>query len=616
MKLNYSVLAALFPLIAAMPLPVQLNFTVITLSADDYSLSSTSYSSEATSQCINCANSTIISQSSQIDEDDSVAGNNSDDLVYLYTDEFGNEYIIDSNELYNSTNSFGINLNQINKSLNDADAIVLSDNSPLFVSYADTSDHLQIEGVQNKLFGWGESSKKNNTDDESYSLPDFGYQSVEIKNNSISKLIRRMGENHTNLDQGSSNEIQNKNFYKPVLTIPMFNKPSNGSGFQQVDVFGNNSNDSISSLDKRSLLFNIFHKVETTSNQKQIEVSLDKSNGLYLLPIRIGFFNHKVSLLLDTESSDMVIRSNDAESFIPKRNVFNPFYSSTFNEIGPDFKTSLSNIVIEDQVNTFKSPPQRGSIDTTGFWGSDDVVFNIHDEISYKVQNNIIGFARKTDLQYDGVLGLGPKTEESSVVYANKTNYDSFFYAMKNQSLTDEAGFTLNFNKSSVTFGKLNSTDFENSVTLNFESKRNGMYFDLDSFQYGNKELTTNGATKAKISTVSTYTKIPKSIFDSTFKGKFGNYSQNYGNYLVDCNLAKNSNFNDLKFTFDGTEVNVPFEKLIVQEFPKFLKVDQCVLGVVANDENEDEFVLGRAFLESTPVHYNLESSQITIAGN
>lgn len=384
------------------------------------------------------------------------------------------------------------------------------------------------------------------------------------------------------------------------------------------------------SLSNSTTTANTINNAEGKQNQKYLNVPLKHRDGVYFITAKVGSHHHKLKLIYDAATLDIVIPSTSTHSLIPHLSKFNPTLSSSYqkqqqgandNDEG-DFVTSLEN---------------NGEVDVHGIWGRDVLELDGSSDDAKtkgKVEGVMLGLTSETKLRY-GVFGLGPQSNEASYKFANTVDnnkqftYDNFLTMMKQQGIISRKSYSVYLNEKNATdgaqliFGGIDKAKYEDELTYlplqageafgNSTKSDTNMYITLDQISQDGKNLASKPY-RALISGLENQLSVPTEVYKQ-IGSKYGNYSEIYKAYTIDCAATGP----DLEFYFGGNsgnekKVTVPFNNLVLNVLPELKKLgfNQCMVGI--KDSGEDKFVLGSSFLQAAYVNFDFEDNKVGIS--
>lgn len=323
----------------------------------------------------------------------------------------------------------------------------------------------------------------------------------------------------------------------------------------------------------------------SSSSSSSSAVTLKNGKVVYFTSLVIGSNKQKVSVEIDTGSSDLwVVGANatcESQTSCKSAGTYKGALSSSSKNLGTPFKI--------------------GYVDgsgTTGSYFKDDVSFASDDSIS--VTGLQFGVANATSVS-NGILGIGFTSLE-----ATDSKYPNLPALLKKQGVIDTNAYSIylnaaNSSQGSIIFGGYDSEKVNGSLTplpLAGDSTRLGI--NLGSVSFSNNTFQVNKP--FVLDTGSTLSYFPTDVFKQIGEAFNGQY--NGQGYMVNCST---SSIDSMTFNFGkDAKVTVPYKDLLWK-----LDSGGCMLGILPNDQYA---TLGDNFLRSAYVVYNLDNRTISLS--
>ncbi|QSZ36440.1 hypothetical protein DSL72_006319 [Monilinia vaccinii-corymbosi] len=344
------------------------------------------------------------------------------------------------------------------------------------------------------------------------------------------------------------------------------------------------------------------------------------ASGLYYANVTLGTPAQKLSLQIDTGSSDVWVPSSsasiceDASSGGCPGGSFDASSSKTFLDVEPD----AFNISYVDGTGS------------SGDYFQD--TFSIGGET---IKGFTMGLALDTTISI-GIMGIGYNNSEANVQTGNGTTYPNLPNALVSSGLIKTNAYSLwlddiDASSGSILFGGIDTAKYTGdlvSVDV-YPSSRGGS---VNSFTVAWTSLSVNSssgsdqltpaafAQPAILDSGTTITLLPDDIAAVVFEEFGATVSQQLGAVVVPCSLAKKSG--SINYGFGG--VGGPIIKVDVSQLVLPLTTSNgriptysngapaCQLGIQPAGSNPTLF--GDTFLRSAYVVYDLENNRIGLA--
>ncbi|KAI5968602.1 hypothetical protein CANMA_002347 [Candida margitis] len=340
-----------------------------------------------------------------------------------------------------------------------------------------------------------------------------------------------------------------------------------------------------SAFDKRS---------KDEPNRGYIKTDLKHRKSFYTTQLKIGSHKEKITVVVDTGSSDLWVPSSEAKCLEDSKCRSEGTYSVEKSKSSKPLNQPFS---IEYPDNETAS----------GVYVQDSV------EIGKTTVSNQQFAVANTSTAGMGVLGIGLQSDEQT-----KDNYVNFVFSLKKQGSISKAGYSLYLpekekKSGTILFGGIDEEKYSGNLTQ-FEVSSDKLSVPLQSVSYSGKD--NKNETEAIIDSGSTFSFLPSGIVGGIADALNGSYSDSLGVYVVDCkNRGKKSGY--LSFNFENdTSIMAPLShfvlrlKQIKHHVPDYEK-NHCGLSIFPSD---DETVLGDNFLRSAYISVDLEDKQVGLA--
>ncbi|CCK71911.1 pepsin-like aspartic protease KNAG_0I01200 [Huiozyma naganishii CBS 8797] len=339
-------------------------------------------------------------------------------------------------------------------------------------------------------------------------------------------------------------------------------------------------------------------------------VHLGKQTGFYSIDLAIGTPSQKVTVLLDTGSSDLWVTGAN-----------NPYcqtsLSSECKEYGTfDYGQSST---FQDRNSALKINYQDGT-KVDGRWGVDTLELN---NGAIQLQNTMIGVADSSD-SVAGVIGLGfPGLETTNNVQANGESYTyaNFPMQLKQQGVTDATVFAIALDNSyggDILFGAVDEGKYigglytlpvvnsrGTATPIRMEVTLQGIGVDSDG---GDQETFSSTPMLALVDSGSTMVYLPELIATAIYNKVGARYDGSSEMYTIDC--GTNVENDNLIFDFGGFHISTPVSNYIITD--QRSSNGQCLFGILSQSGNT--VVLGDTFLSSAYVVFDLDHYEISMA--
>lgn len=313
----------------------------------------------------------------------------------------------------------------------------------------------------------------------------------------------------------------------------------------------------------------------------------------YTIDFGVGTPTQSVSTVLDTGSSDLW--------FYDKSSGHSSFFDS-----------GVSSTFINDSATMFIS---YGSGPVSGYWGND--VLNLGTAV---LKNSTIGLVTRDMLRgapIPGILGLGRVSNE-----ANANKYENIPSRLYTDGYISKNAYSiflnsLNAGVGTVLFGGVDSSRYFGPLYEIPMSNDNHLGIPLSGISLKlNEELTAidnSSASSALLDTGTSFTYLPKSVFDTIVSTIGASYSTEYGVYFVPNITEKTPS---LSFNFSGAQIVVPAVEYIlpVRLFTNDNAPAPYILSIFKNTDIHGLTILGANFLRSAYAVFDITGNKVALA--
>lgn len=316
------------------------------------------------------------------------------------------------------------------------------------------------------------------------------------------------------------------------------------------------------------------------------EFPLDNKGSYYLADIWVGSNGDKISVDVDTGSSDLWL-IDSASGVSATDGSYDHSKSSSYKYVASGFSIGYAD----------------GSY-AKGDWVSDKV--SLIEDGSVSIPALEFGDATDTTITY-GILGIGlPNLEAAS------TEYDNLPVSLKKQGYISKNAYSLYLNSAeattgSVLFGGIDKAKYSGDLVSLPVTSSNRLNLDVKSFSIG--DVTVNTGVSTTLDSGSTISYLNPDLL-SQFASKLGLTYQDGDSpfyYWDNCEDA-----GDLKVSFDGVDITVPKSYVTSPlQYNDGSTSPACALLVLPDDRFN---ILGDNFLRNAYVVYDLDDMKISLA--
>lgn len=352
-------------------------------------------------------------------------------------------------------------------------------------------------------------------------------------------------------------------------------------------------------------------------------ITNEKTRGGYFASCSVGTPGQKVTLQLDTGSSDIWVPASSS-SVCEESSQSG---GCTFGSYDPDASDTLAVINDDFDISYVDGSHSRGDYIAETF-GIGDI----------ELANVTMGLGVDTDIAY-GLVGVGYALNEASVSQTAEI-YNNLPLVMRNEGHIKSNAYSLWLNdlgasKGNILFGGIDTDKYMGDlVRVNVEKDPQSQRFTAFTVQ-----LTSLGAHSSSgedalssssfpvpvvLDSGTTLSYLPQDLTLQVWREVGAIYvtdSNGNGAPLVPCALANNEGYFTFGFGGDGGPlIQVDMDELVVQAFTQETPLPSgpyegqsaCQFGI--QNYSGDHFLLGDTFLRSAYVVYDLENNEIGIA--
>lgn len=297
----------------------------------------------------------------------------------------------------------------------------------------------------------------------------------------------------------------------------------------------------------------------------------------YLIDLKLGSSEQKVTVLLDTGSSDLWVNGPTIKD--PKGGIFDPSKSSNIKHTGEEFFISY-----------LDKSYAKGEYVTDEFGLGDGK--KLLDNFQFAIVNQSLDNAQ-------GVLGIADRNQ-----LASKEPYDNLPWALQKAGLTPKASYSLylgsrDSGKGSIIFGGIDTEKYEGDLAKYPVAGTRGLALNVKNAEIAGNTIDMD--IEVLLDSGTSLNLWPQDVIDAVGKELHGNLTQGF--YLVECEQPKDKY---LTFDFGENKIKLSYQDLV------WKTQGLCLLGVRPGINNTHIF--GDVFLRSAYVYYDLSEREISIA--
>ncbi|PWY86830.1 secreted aspartic protease [Aspergillus heteromorphus CBS 117.55] len=316
----------------------------------------------------------------------------------------------------------------------------------------------------------------------------------------------------------------------------------------------------------------------------------------YTMNLTLGTPAQKVSVTLDTGSSDLWVNAGNSTTCPCEYGSYNLNTSSTYSYVNSDFEIEY--------------------VDGSGAYGdyvTDTLAFS-----NATLKNFQFAVAYESDSD-EGVLGIGYTTDEASEEF--DVSYKNLPRALVSQGIINSAAYSLwlddlSSGEGSILFGGVNTAKYTGSLNTLPIVPEDGVYIEF-AVNLTGVHLTKSGAAVTVNNTNSfpvagvldsgtALTYIPDGAAESIFNAVGAVYSSELGYALIECSVTK-EDF-EVIYEFDGFNMTVDISELVLDDDDGNI----CTFGI--STQGDSDVLLGDTFLRSAYVVYDLANNEVSLA--
>ncbi|KAH8162206.1 hypothetical protein CIB48_g6028 [Xylaria polymorpha] len=358
----------------------------------------------------------------------------------------------------------------------------------------------------------------------------------------------------------------------------------------------------------------------------QETITNEKSRGGYFASCTVGTPPQKVTLQLDTGSSDIWVPASTASVCEESSSQGG---GCTFGSYDANQSSSAALVNQDFQIAYVDGSYSRG-----------DYIAETFGIGNVEIQNTTMGLGLDTDIAY-GLVGVGYALNEASVSQTAKI-YNNLPIVMRNEGLIKTNAYSLWLNDlgastGQILFGGIDTDKYMGDlIRVNVEKDgRTGQFTAFTVRLTSLKAHSSSGDDTLSSSSFpvpvvldsgTTFSYLPQDLAEEVWKEVGADYyivgQQGTGAPLIPCALANNNGY--FTFGFGGTggpTINVGMDELVVPiftgdpvPFPSGPYEGQAACQFGIQNITGTSFLLGDTFLRSAYVVYDLENNEIAIA--
>ncbi|GAV50215.1 hypothetical protein ZYGR_0U00710 [Zygosaccharomyces rouxii] len=379
-----------------------------------------------------------------------------------------------------------------------------------------------------------------------------------------------------------------------------------------------------------------------TSQNTDISVNATNRYIFYSVELSVGTPAQKLSVLLDTGSSDLwvpgadnlfcenhaVSDSNSTDKPLKSPTLPSPQPTIDCNQYGTFDYSKSSSFKANDSSLLIRYGDQSYAL---GRFGQDTVEMN-----SLSISNVSLGVAHQANVT-QGVLGIGlagletTNTGFSSTLNSKSYTYENFPQVLKSQGIIDANAYSLFLNspgasQGGILFGGVDHSKYTGPLytvpiintgapgnPIQFQVTLQGVGISLDKSNGTNTnaaDSTSNVTLTASkfpvlLDSGTTLMTLPRPVTDQMAKQLGATYNSETSYYQLKC-PSQNDNTR-LILDFGGFQVNAKITNHITRS-----QNGECLLGITPSDT--DSGTLGDVFLVDAYVVYDLDNYEISLA--
>ncbi|KAG7195124.1 uncharacterized protein KQ657_003645 [Scheffersomyces spartinae] len=330
----------------------------------------------------------------------------------------------------------------------------------------------------------------------------------------------------------------------------------------------------------------------------------------FLVNATFGSSSEEVSMLLSLDSADLWVIADNAVCYDNGTSEECPQAYGSYN-----FDSSNKVGGANDSSFEYPNYSSNDGFINRGVWGEDKLSISKDDVDLDDFKFGVVEKANLTGQDPYGVLALGfnSTSDDSSNLLSYlkaKGKINRRVVSFIHDNLTENTGYALLGAVDQAKFvGDLQSLPMVNSNM--YPSNSN---FSSGKFQAVLSELAINNLKSRTVVTKSSYPVVfttnldfvylPPAVFENL--AILSNANISFANFIFDCPKYDSSIY--IEFNFNGINVTIPYTSFMFS----FVE-DKCNLGFTVQEQG-DFIVLGRSFLKSAYVGFDLDLSEVLLA--
>lgn len=345
--------------------------------------------------------------------------------------------------------------------------------------------------------------------------------------------------------------------------------------------------DVVKDTSKNSTLYHperYFNSAKSKFHKRATPVAItDDKDISYILDVYLGSQQEKVTVLLDTGSSDLWVFGPGVSG--AQGGTFDPSKSSDDTSTGEGFDISYLD----------------GS-SALGSYYKDDFSFSLGLTLVLDFQFAVVNQANADST---GILGIADKNQESGL-----SQYDNLPWALLKAGVTPKASYSLFLGseqegKGTVIFGGIDTDKYEGELQKYSLPDNSFLGLTVESADVGGKTIQLGQ--QFVFDSGTSWNLWPYQFLESV-ASDLGSTGEDQGIYIVDCNQPSDKS---ITFNLGKNSVSVPYSDLIIKVGSD--SEPQCAIGAEGY-YGQGPFILGDVFLRSAYVYYDLTDHTISIA--
>lgn len=333
--------------------------------------------------------------------------------------------------------------------------------------------------------------------------------------------------------------------------------------------------------------FRHFESKSLSKRSTPVTITNDRDVS-YLLDVYLGSQKDKVSVILDTGSSDLWVYGPEASGAVG--GSFDPSQSSHDQNANEQFSITYLD----------------GS-GSSGEYYKDDFSFSLGNKLLLNFQFAVVD---KASSGGNGILGVADKNQES--VKQGEPSYDNLPYSLQKSGVTPKASYSLflgseDSGKGSIIFGGIDKAKYEGELQKYPVTGDQGLAVNVESASINGKNIDINQAYLLDSGTSwNLWTQELLQAVGETLGGTYQNQV-----YIVDCNQPSDKY---LTFNFGKNSIKVSYKDLVIEAGRDNSGNTVCAIGAQPSSPPYTPNIFGDVFLRSAYVYYDLTDDTISLA--